>query len=842
MSNPVATIGNTIPTPSDPSVEKRTITDIIFKNQKFFLYGEGEFDPSYTTFDPSELGPRFFIYVPLLDVLTNNGRPQFVTQESWDATIKKAASGFITGRYSIMPKIFIPSRELVDNGIITPGLAFAAYADAENGIEAFNWGPQGFNGGAIDSAEMIKYGQIGAYFGSQYITGRAKNDAQAANEFKLNLNSPPQLGGAAPTPGPQGWDSGHELVVGGAFVLMLNVVPARPAAVGFQDVQAQPWSFKIEFGDVVMEMNGTGSMNVGYTAGVDREENKVTVNLAEGKAKEGPPQQEHVDDKQPYVIVVYPVWNGIIVMSGNQESREVINSSSTYVPMQKSPSLFVPPYSNGFDPSSPAPVEIGIGSGSTNVIPNFGSTMTVTAKNVRFDMAYMPCFFSRSMWFDEWFVANDDVPGVVDYTYNVYPIWTANGTSAVLDSVSPVESIFPGGVTDTTYWYVKWRMEMDDHDRYAGEIFGSILEIVEQRDFPIKNGNGSFDLSWVGGVAGDPSSTGDWRDYIQALSVTVGLDGSSGTMTVDRYGLAGQEAVAVQSIGAVTISMAGGFETVAGSIFQGLAMGISENVGSDGATWEVNLVGLEKKMEDISLINVPFFDGETATAAITFLTRYAGLNVNFAGAPNAPVDQLSISEDISVPRFDWKSGTSVKSALDDVMDDLQYNYVIYDGVVYVYELDSSGLPILPGPDRSVGYSGTNIISQGQNPDYEVLRNEILVIGLEAYPEGTGTDISNIPTFPRFEKRTTTTTPDVPWAKSMVRPIPGTLDISEISDFADKVQAMTKNYYILGRTTIAGNADIKPYDRWGDLIVYSVTHNVDFVSKTWTTDLEFSKGA
>jgi len=846
MSNPVATIGNTIPTPSDPSVERKTFTSIVFQEQSFFVYGEGEFDPAYTTFDPTDLGQRFFIFVPLDKVLDpygdESGKPEFIGSSSWNSTVSKAASGFVTGRYSIMPKMFIPSKILVDNGIITPKDAFGAFAEAGSDIEAFNWNAVTLNGAAVSVDEIVKYAQIGAYFGSQYVTARAKEDDDDANEFVMELEPPPQLGYSAPTPGPQGWDTGHDLVVDGAFVLLLNVVPSRPAGVDYENLQENPWNFKIEYGTVVMEMNSIGSMKVGYTSGADREENFATVNLAEGKTKEGPPQQEHIDDKTPYVIVVYPVWNGIIVMSGNQESREVINTSSTFIPMGKSRSVLLAPYSDGFDPASPAEVEVGVGSGATNAVPDFGDKMTITATNVRFELAYLPCFFSRSMWFDEWFVASDDVAGVVDFTYNVYPIWTANGTSAALGSVSPAKSSYAGPVSDTSYWYVKWRMEMDDHDRYAGEILGSIFEIVEARDFPIKNGNGSFSLGWSGGTPGDPSSTADWRDYIQSLTVSVGIDGSSGSISVDKYGVAGQDAVAVQDIGAVTISMAGGFGTVAGSIFQGLAMGVSENVTADGAAWEVPLVGLEKKMEDIALINVPFFDGETATTAIRFLTKYAGLRVNFAGAPSAGVDRLSVSEDVNVARFDWKSGTSVKSAMDDVMEDLQYNYVVRDGTVYIYELDASGLPVFSGPDREPGYTGVNIINEDQSPDFEVLRNEILVIGLEAVPEGTGTDIGNIPTFPRFEKRTTTTTPDVPWAKSVVRPLPGTLTLAQISDIADRVQAMTKNYYILGRTTIPGNASIKPYDKWGSFIVYSVTHNIDFNAKTWTTDLEFSLGA
>jgi len=845
MSNPVATIGNSIPTPSDPSVTRKTFSAIVFEQQTFLWYAENEYSPTYASFDPTDKGQRFFIFVLLEDALdpakTGAGKPQFVTAQSWNSTVRNTGSGFLTGRYSVMPKLFIPSELLVDNGIKSSGEAYFAFSDVAASTEAFNWDLLTLNGGAINVAQLIKYGQIGAYFGSQYVTVRAKDDASATNNLIMELNTPPvNLGNIAPVSGPQGWDAGHELVVDGAFVLLLNVIPSRPASVPYDDVQSNPWTIKFEFGDIVMEMNQVGAMKVSFTNGVDREENIQTVNLSEGKTKEGPPQQEHIDDKQPYVILVYPVWNGIIIMSGNQESPEVVKQSSTYIPMKRGRSVLLPPYSSGFDPTTPDAVEVGVGAGATNTVPNFGTKMTVTANNVRFDLAYLPCFFSREMWFDEWFVASDDAPGTVDFTYNVYPIWTNNGTAATLAPVVPTQSSYLGPVSNTSYWYVQWRLSMAKHDRYAGEILGSVLEIQEQRDFPIKNGNGSFSLAWAGGSPGDPSPT-SWTTYVQSLTVSVGVDGSSGSVSVDKYGVAGQDAIAAQSIGALTISLTGGFGTVAGSIFQGIAMGISDQSSSDGATWEIPLVGLEKKFDDIALINVPFFDGEALSVAVRFLTKYAGINVDFSNAPMAAAERLGVSEDVNVARFDWKSGASVRSALEDVMNDTNYNYVVRDGTVYVYELDSYGLPVYSGPDWRPFYPDTKLVSISQQPDFEDLRNELVVIGLEQIPEGTGTDIAAIPLWPQFENRSTITVPDVPWAKSMVEAMPGASTPAEISDYADNLQRKTANYILSGRTTIPGNASIRPYDRWGSMYVMSVTHNVDFNTKTWTTDLEFMSG-
>jgi hypothetical protein len=362
--------------------------------------------------------------------------------------------------------------------------------------------------------------------------------------------------------------------------------------------------------------------------------------------------------------------------------------------------------------------------------------------------------------------------------------------------------------------------------------------VAETREFPIKNGNGSFNLNWTGGTPADPSPTGDWVDYIQSISVSITVDGSSGQIEVDKFGVAGQDAIATQSIGAITISCTGAEGTVGGSIFQGLAEGISENKSSDGATWTIPLMGLEKKLDDIALINVPFFDGEALSTTFDFMTRYAGIIDDQSGSPSAGSIQLSVSQDVNVARFDWKSGTSVRSALDDIMADTQQNFTVWDGRIYLWNLGTNGLPTSLGPDQSVNYPDTKVVLEDQTPDFDDVRNEIVVIALQAISDGKGTQQEDIPTVPRFETRQTTTTPDIPWAKSMVQPLPGFLTQAELSDIADRLQNASKTYTIVGRTTIAGNADIRPYDKWGDFIIYSVTHNIDFQAKSWTTDLEF----
>lgn len=857
MSNPTVTIGNSIPVPPDPKVVRTTFTKVVYDSQKFWVYGRNEFDPSYISFSPEGKGQEFYMFVALDNALGVGGslpgeKPDFVSDTAWEG-LKELPSGFITAVNSVMPKIIIPSEILVDNGIVTPqDRIIAAYKDpGGGGLQGlFNWKIYELNGVDIygSGTDVFKYVQVSPYSGSQYISCKAKDDLESGNEMVIKLRNPGvDVSGYPP---PQGsahdWlaDDSSNLVVGGAFVLMLNVVPSRPASADPKYVATKKWSVFLKFGEVEMVVDDSGSTEVTIGVGsISGQMNKATINLAEGKSKGGPPQQQHIYGKEPFVILIYPVWNGIVISSGIQDAHATVFSSSYYVPKLKEASVFKSPYSDGFDPNNPDDVEADVSLPYTDpncVMVDFGNELTLTSNGCRFDAAYLPCFFSKECWFDEWRIQASDMPGTVLFEYDIYAIWTKNGTSSALVAPDISNSGVDGPIDGTYYSYTKWRLNQDHYNRIAGEIFGSILRVTETRDFPIKNGNGNFDVVFTADKKGDPGSAGTWDKYIQNISVTINLDGSSGQISVDKFGIAGQDSIADQSIGALTISATGGDGTVAGSIFQGLAMGIADNRSVGGASWSIPLIGLEKKMDDIALINVPFFDGDTLSTVGSFLCKYAGLIPDFSMAdPNV---RLSVTDDINAVRFDWKAGTTVRSALQDVMDDLLHSYIVRDGVVYFYQLDdTSGLPLTLGTDWKSNYPNTKVIIYDASPDFEDMRNEIAVLGIEQVNDGQGAKINDLPTFPRVALRSNiSTTPDIPWAKTMVRPIPGYMQMADFDEYAAKLSSQFSVYELLGKTTIPGNANIKPYDTWGDMVIYGVTHNIDMSSKTWTTDLEFMK--
>lgn len=820
MSNPVVTVTNDIPMPSVPTTVRKSYMMKVFDSIPFFLYGEGQDSGS---FDPTDMGSEFYLWYRVGSSIATP--PTFVTTGSW-VGLAAAPSGFITPNYSVMPKLIGPSTLMVDNGLETAnGNSGATWGPS--GKKLFNWVIDTVNGTTVGpaSTDLFQYAQLGSPRGAQSISVKAKSDSNAANTVVMHL---PAL-----TDPPTGdWDSA-DLVGGGAFTLMLNILGMTPASADPAANAENRWSIVISFGDVTMTIADASTMKVNI-AGDGTMGNDTSVNLAEGAAKESTPQAQHISDKPPLLISVYPCWNGIVVVCGQQDTPEVVKTAATYCRKMKSATIQDPAYCGAwFDPTSPSDIEILGGDAAPDIKVDFGKQIDVTASNCRFEMAYTPKFFTTDMAFDGWLLLADD-NNEITYDYNVYTIYTKNGTDYAIATPAIVNSGEAGEADNTSFWYIPWSMSIENYPRWGGEIFAYILETEETRTHSIKNGNGNFDLTWSGGT---PAGSGNWKKYIKNVSVTVGIDGSSGSITVDKYGVAGQDAIADQKIGAVVISATGGVGTTGGDIFYGLGMGVSVTNSSGDAIWTIPLFGLEKKLEDMALINPPYLDGYTLGDAVDYLCGYAGIRYQIDG--DAGIN-LSATQEINSARFDWKSGTSVKTALEDVLEDVNYGYVVRDGFIWIYKKDSFGLPVNLGTDWAAFYDNTKIVMIDKTPDFDNLRNYIIAMALQLAPEGMGTRLQQVPSFPMMEARTKTTVPDIPWAKCYVRAFSAPLAAATLSNIVDRISYATSVYELTGKLSIPGNASIKPYDRWGDSVIMSVTHTINLEAKTWMTDLDFMK--
>jgi hypothetical protein len=107
---------------------------------------------------------------------------------------------------------------------------------------------------------VFDYANTGAYYGSMYISSKAKDDLAADNTMEISLWNPWTPN--AP-PAPIDWLSSDNLVVGGAFILMLNVVPSKPASADVKAVAQKKWSITLEFGEVKMIIDAHSHMFCG---------------------------------------------------------------------------------------------------------------------------------------------------------------------------------------------------------------------------------------------------------------------------------------------------------------------------------------------------------------------------------------------------------------------------------------------------------------------------------------------------------------------------------------------------------------------------------------------------
>jgi hypothetical protein len=697
----------------------------------------------------------------------------------------------------------------------------------------------------------------------------------ALSQTFLRLN---QLGTTGPNPvldGATRWKP-RELVLGGAFSMLLKPIPIRFSRNKPEQMEKAKAEVKITFGDVSMTLVESGALMVSIG-----KSNPTTtkVQLVDIKGSDRPPQNVSPADGVPYMVTIYPVWNGIVVSSGvmdGEGGKGISQTGATFCPKTQGAYSMKEPYVNpAFDPQNPVDiVEIGY-AGHSEVIVDLGTDILLETKNCRLDWLYDPCFFSKKVKFDLIFVGNKTGDAdEIQYIQKFYPIWSKGGNGdAVLKingSTDPDDWIakplpaslggpieYPDSGESMEYRCLTVEIDMGEdtantYSRYAPELLGFYVRYTQtdntgKIDNPNSVPGDPYKLSWTGGTHGDPTYTGSWQDYIQSINISQGLDGSSATIVLDKYGCAGWDATAIQKIGAITIDMSGGpFSARGGRVFSGLAYGVGSSNSPDSNTWTIQCYGLEKKLSEIILILPPFFDGMTVNDCTKFLCRYGGVYRKFDnfGTPDQNTVNLGGSSRPDAPKYNFSAGTSVIDALNSTMNDSLVTWVCQpDGKMYFYSLDeSTGLPKIPHDDHSADYPYASITTLDETPDFEDLRNEIVVSALRQIESSTGMMPDSAPVMPFLRPVSNRDiTPKIPWSRMMFKPFQGILSDEQLTIAIDRLKASSSRYEIVGRTQITGDARIWPYSQWGTgVVVSSVSHNIDFTSKTWTTDLEFSK--
>ncbi|MCK9154615.1 MAG: hypothetical protein M0P12_00725 [Paludibacteraceae bacterium] len=832
--NPEVVITNDLTIPSLGSFERKIFTRIQYAGEPFFILAPN-------TSDVFLIGQNGFFLQPLGNEYSSSSQmPTFMTKGSYENNFKKTASAFLTAQKSLMPKLLVPSQMLTDNGIaggISTGVFAWEFKEEERSRCNVTTDDE-------QSSVAIKKG-----FGNSKTEARLTRETAYIPQSITDIDTTNVIGG-------------------GAFQMVISVfdtdIPSQtlreegtslnPEKEG-KDIEAsteeklQP-NILIQMGDLILSIETDGRCVASWKQG---EKNSETVNLVRGLGEECIPQGKSAstDKGESFVITIYPLWDGVVIQSGVQTGKNIISSSTAYLPVVKKASIFdfaeMRTRSDGtrvpFDPENPDEIFVMTRKGSVSVMPNLGTADTeliVSASNCSCCIAFSPIYFARKMSYVHTICGNMAVNGY-SYSYKGFPIWTKNDTNYSTDNEILFTATTLKGPAEYTKVFksnnIVLQQNTGKYQRRAGEIFGEIIQMTET----VPASSQGSAVNYNNGISG-------WEDYITNVTINSTLDSNTGTLSWDKYGATnGNQSTAIaQSVGKININVKGGYNTNGAlsrddttySLFRGYTYESSESSSNSGCDVTVNLVGVEKRLDDVNLINPPIFDGWKFVDVAAYLCKFAGVAYDLSSADQSVRLQMS-TDPFETVCFNWTTGLICRQALDEICKDTAHGYVIKDGLIKFFQRLSDGRPNYTGTIWT-GFDGTNIQNIEMNPNFENLRNQIVLIGMRKITEDAQKDFPDkFPVFPMTALKKNITTPSIPWPKRLCYTVPGFPTQNELDNIANKIAKGSNYYEIMGSTTIPG-ANIKILDKFLGYIVIGVTHNIDLVGKTWTTSLQLQK--
>lgn len=404
------------------------------------------------------------------------------------------------------------------------------------------------------------------------------------------------------------------------------------------------------------------------------------------------------------------------------------------------------------------------------------------------------------------------------------------------------------------------------YTRFPPQLFGFMMLRLEKITFDLKNGNGS------------PISFGNnWMQYIKTVSVSHGEGGSSGSVVIDRYGLKQLTThqdfdVMTQQVGSLNLNVQYVSTTVDtsaktyavnlgnGTLFRGIGYGQGVTDSPEANELQVPLFGLQKKLEEIRIINAPFFDSKTVAQTLDFLSRYGNVVMNLDNANQD--DRMPASAVLSSALVDFKLGTSVWDAMNFVAEHSAHVFMLQpDGKVWWYKISKvNGLPHTSSGHREWKYSDARVTASSASPDFSQFYNFILVFAYSANGMSMSNPLQQIDTVPTrplvVGSRLNNTNPKIAWDKLASIPLNGFWTSQMLNEQARNYGQMSQSIYWSGSTTIPLNLGIKLYDTFsntdrdwrpvtgdsevsirGDFLINGINHEVDMASKTGTTTLQ-----
>lgn len=659
----------------------------------------------------------------------------------------------------------------------------------------------------------------------------------------------------------------------GAFVLTLNIEPGCEGNL-FKDL---PWKVLVKFGEYQIEIR-EGDTGLWISREGDKE--GATVSLSEEMLSRTVTNA----GRDPLIISVIPVWNGIVVGTGipNEGSSPKSfvfyrKNKDTCVAEEVHRKLF--PENKARKIPSKIPKELSSDGqyhsaillpNKPEVIPDFGRDLKVTMHRCGGILHYQPLKFTETTSFHlltDLGAATPLTNAVADFSGDNPPeLPEVTFADNFLNEDSPV-TVSPR-TKDHIVVPIFFYNEMEELEFNAGNfrlprMFGPGQQQINQNQRrPTQDSHATFTrkdsrtsnypLQIFGYVLYRRSYSSSLRPKVQEgfvtqddvpkerireISVSRSLSGSSGSISWDAFdvitGITGRPP---QRVGAIQIAVDGGADTVPGIIFTGLAMGnAAQDVESQNEV-SIPLVGKETRLSSeggLVAINFPYFDGVDHVDVMKILSDYSGITLRNLAGPYL----LPSTQSLQAPMIDFVTGTPILDCIDQVC---KYASCLrfFDrlgNLVYIDVRNTSG--------KNWDYPEHEIITLNDEPDLSNIRNDIVVSGLVgSYGEEileSGNQKARIDkTQAKMVRVSLDTNPHFDWSRMAHMPLRGILKTE--GEFIKAVIQVAKGISrprASGSTSIPGNAEIDLLDTFNkDWVVTQITHSVSTQSKRWTTSL------
>lgn len=436
----------------------------------------------------------------------------------------------------------------------------------------------------------------------------------------------------------------------------------------------------------------------------------------------------------------------------------------------------------------------------------------------------------------------------------------------------------------------------NEYQRYPIELFG-MVSVFTRKDFgfSVPNDNGIFAFDklfrpeFTGLLRAAPKTDGEtflhprYLDFITHCQISSGLDGISGSITMDGYPLSQGLKVMrqEQSIGEIDLAVQIGDKS--SHLFSGYAMEINTNDSEGSYSISAKLAGIDRKMSDMKLFCAPFWDGDRLEAICAYFEEYLKLQFKMidhevryysnakpvytniyasTGTWHASSDSI-VPNDIKHPDFrmprsvDWRSpainfvnGTVCLDALKQIGEKCSCTFCPQlDGTGTFYEINLLGYPYyVDNQLYIVEFDASDVISFNLAPYLDNKYNSIATFGFLQKRDSNGRVLTNESVHPGvFYNRTNGSDGydiqqvgvQFPWSRPSIKVENGMYTLSELEYIhKNRIRMMTSEIY-QGSMTVPGNTRVYHlYQRIAvagiPFFVISIDHDLDLQNKTWTT--------